>query len=355
MATSIQKELNTGRGLKDDRCLHKGHEREASQGQNGAFKKGKKEMKWIIQIEGDYNYLEDLIEVIRIIGKEDEIRIYKEVEKYFLESKVLEGLSDPKEVSRKANTFLNLLSLMPRFKSEKINEPLKILEIKQISDDGKEEKVYNPNGEPRWFEARLAINGNEKASQLGWKKLYINFSETAKTSEKSTVAQILDSLSTIEKINKSLQEAKNNSEAYKRIIENLNLFLENLLKYSNAFSEDEKIQEILKIQSKMESDILTLKWISLYKIYELIERDLGGNTKLKEKNWISDEQISVFTRNADYYYRHSAKRLFKLQEPPKRKMELSEAKGLINTLITKYLNYRLQESIDTTDMKGAKP
>lgn len=74
-----------------------------------------------------------------------------------------------------------------------------------------------------------------------------------------------------------------------------------------------------------------INWYNLYKIYEIIRRDLTQN-KLDINEFCSQATIKTFTHNANMT-RHANKSF----EPPKTEMTLKQGHELINTLFQKWL------------------
>lgn len=148
-------------------------------------------------------------------------------------------------------------------------------------------------------------------------------------------------INSLEDIKKYLEESNNDPGKLKKLKENLNSRLEPLNKYAGKFSKEVTNKEVIETLTNLGKDLELSKWSTLYKIHEVIEKAVGEK-KLKAKNWIGAEQIKNFCRNADYYYRHSVKRVFNLVQPPKRKMEISEAEEIISTLLSKYVEEKVK-------------
>jgi hypothetical protein len=289
--------------------------------------------KWKVQIDGDKKYIDDLILVIETLNFEP--FIYKEGENTCLESKIFDNIENPKDLSEKAKTFLTLISTLPHLKPDRDVEPLKISGIIEISDDGKEEKHYDSNGN---------LESSNKTLDDGKKEIRVVDSVFTKNNVSlqykviSKDGRILYGLNTIESVKSHLLKIKNDSEALNKTVEYLKPFFEDLVKYSNDFSRDKMTEEISTVLSNPETEIKTetLKWVNLYKIYELIEGATGGERKLKDKKWVSGEQIDSFKSTSNYYNRHSKFKIFK-PKPKERKMELSEAEQLLSQLLSKYI------------------
>ncbi|MCX8095769.1 MAG: hypothetical protein N3D74_06250 [Caldisericia bacterium] len=91
-------------------------------------------IKWKIYIDGDKNYIEDLIFVLKNLNF-NEI-IYKEGEEYLLDSKIFKEIDDAKKLSEKVKTFLTFLSNTFIFKKFKefhlIKSKINLSEVKEF-------------------------------------------------------------------------------------------------------------------------------------------------------------------------------------------------------------------------------
>ncbi|MFJ7698951.1 hypothetical protein [Lysinibacillus fusiformis] len=83
-------------------------------------------------------------------------------------------------------------------------------------------------------------------------------------------------------------------------------------------------------------------WITLYKVYELINRDVGN---VKNIGWITKKQRDRFTNTANnpaasgFGSRHAVSST----EPPSEPMDIDEAADFIKGLVDKWLNYYQQK------------
>lgn len=73
-------------------------------------------------------------------------------------------------------------------------------------------------------------------------------------------------------------------------------------------------------------------WFDLYKVYEIIKKDVGGETKIVENGWASRSKIRLFSRSAQSE-RHASGKF----TPPKKAMSILEAESLIGTLLEHWL------------------
>ena len=80
-------------------------------------------------------------------------------------------------------------------------------------------------------------------------------------------------------------------------------------------------------------------WGSLYKVFEIIRDDIGGERRLIQRGWINQEDLSRFTQTAQCREaigdetRHAIKKF----TPPSRPMGLSEARGVIKSILERWL------------------
>lgn len=290
--------------------------------------------KWKILIDGDKKYIEDLIGVFKTLKFEP--KIYEEEGNFYLEDKIFDDTDNAQRIVSIANTFLTIAPAIPHFKSERAIEPPKVVVISY--EDGNFKYVYGREGQLLCkapigdivLEIQDMVHGSVIES--------LDFIQTSKD------GQIVGGLNTIESIRNYLK-THSDSESLKNVAEYLKPFLENLVKYSNDYSDDKMTEEISEVLRSLEAKTKTLNWVNLYKIYELIERAVGNENKLKEKNWISEEQIDSFCATNNYFYRHSIFKVFE-KTPKKRKMELYEAEEMISQLLSKYIEEKV---------KGGKP
>jgi len=80
-------------------------------------------------------------------------------------------------------------------------------------------------------------------------------------------------------------------------------------------------------------------WSNLYKAYEIIRDDVGGENEIVEKGWVKKSNITRFRRTAQNpeVLGDDARHARTKDEPPKKPMPLSEATSLIQTLLKNWL------------------
>jgi len=83
-----------------------------------------------------------------------------------------------------------------------------------------------------------------------------------------------------------------------------------------------------------------LSWSDLYRLYEVIEHDVGGATAIERAGWSSGALLERFTRSANSLHaagdqaRHGVERT----DPPRNPLTLSEARELIDKLLRAWLD-----------------
>ncbi len=298
---------------------------------------------WKIYINGDKNYIEDLILTFNKLNLEPlELFIYKENEDYLLDSKRFDNIDDAKKLSEKAKTFLTTISTISPFKRLRDLEPLKIEKFIKTSEDKKLEEVYDPEGN-LIRETEITKDG-KKSTFTYTGSIKINLSIHSPTVVTTKNGRIIFSLNTIEAIKSQIINSKDDNENLNKLSEYLNSILEKLLVFTTNFSEDEKIKKIIEILNNPEttkSDSETLRWVNLYKIYEIIEKDMGSESKLKNKKWVDVKDIDNFKKTANNH-RHSIYKIF--NNPPKQRMNLYKGEEFISILLSKYIEEKIKTS-----------
>ena len=97
---------------------------------------------------------------------------------------------------------------------------------------------------------------------------------------------------------------------------------------------DEHVSDVLKIISLGELD-----WVNLYRILEIMEKDVGGRKIIVSNGWGTNPSIKLFKRTAcspgavGLEARHGAENT----QPPKNPMPISEARAMIISIIHAWL------------------
>ncbi|MDW7972794.1 MAG: hypothetical protein RMI01_06285 [Thermodesulfovibrio sp.] len=220
----------------------------------------------------------DLEELPELL-KSSEVNVIEESGCYYLQSSEFELLSSPEEVLEKVRILIKL-----------INDSMKLIfdnfhnieedGVTLIKDDGK--RIHYVFVETK-FELRAKVN----------------------IKVDSTDNEYLDSkLSAIEQL----------------------IF---------AAKKDNSIEKALQFFSKN-------TWIDLYKVYEIIRDDVGGEHQIVANNWATKNDLERFSRTAQSKdaigddARHASKKY----TPPAKPMSFNEAKELKKRILIKWLNYK---------------
>ena len=80
-------------------------------------------------------------------------------------------------------------------------------------------------------------------------------------------------------------------------------------------------------------------WVDLYRVFEVIESDVGGEKGLVSRGWITRKLASLFTSTANNpaAIGDAARHGHSNQPPPARPMTLTEARELIRRLLESWL------------------
>jgi len=80
-------------------------------------------------------------------------------------------------------------------------------------------------------------------------------------------------------------------------------------------------------------------WVNLYRIYEVVEDDVGGSSKIAQGQWTTETAIERFkhTANSIGAIGDEARHGKETTQPPKNPMTFSEAKSLIETILHNWL------------------
>ncbi len=99
--------------------------------------------------------------------------------------------------------------------------------------------------------------------------------------------------------------------------------------------QDRNAAKIFNYLETGSNDITTL-----YKIYEIIETDVGGKKVITENKWASSNRITLFRRTANSPDAIGAEARHGVQKdkPPQKPMSLNESKSFISQLVKCWLN-----------------
>jgi hypothetical protein len=102
-------------------------------------------------------------------------------------------------------------------------------------------------------------------------------------------------------------------------------------------STDQNVQDALRLMGKKDLD-----WITLFKILEIIEKDVGGEKVIAEYGWASRSRLGVFTASSNHQgasgddARHA-----RMSGTPKEAMTLAEGRAFIQAILLPWLHWQI--------------
>ena len=236
-------------------------------------------MKWEVQLSGDKSDLKELSKSL----KDDELGVAEQNGQYFLESEKFNGLATYKEVTSVATEILSLLTGSIRLVLGG-RKPIKIASIIRIRKDGRRD-IFGISSVP--------VNTSIR-----------------------TTSEIRGSNGTIKMSNQA----------------------DEVLKQVKSGISDKKVAKALRLFGTNKHD-----WVSLYRLYEVIEEDIGGTEKIPRKKWATKKSIKRFkhTANSPTAIGDAARHGKQKNLPPKNPMKLNEAKCLIEFILHNWLRSKL--------------
>ena len=292
-------------------------------------------MAWKVKIEGDKQYIDDLRFVFENLHFG--IKIHKEEEEYSLEGTIFDNAKEATEVSKQTKTFLTLIQTALHFKSKRAIESVKVVEIyKILSDDGKEMEIYDADGKFKFKKSSKNDNSNDAISHINDVTIPQSISnEELIVYNGKTIKSGLDF---IESIKEQIQKAKSESEI-KEVENYLTPFLENITDYSKKFADETTTKDIITAHSEYETNLELSKWAAMRNIYESIRNSLGGKEKIYEM--LGEDNADNFYNTTCYYHLHPENKDPNKYDKPKREISLAEAEEIISTLISKYIEEKV--------------
>jgi hypothetical protein len=102
--------------------------------------------------------------------------------------------------------------------------------------------------------------------------------------------------------------------------------------YFELIATHSVVGEVLEI---LGGSSVSLTWVDLYKVYEIIRHDVGNDKALNAKVWVTDGDISAFTASANRpdISQSEARHARMPGEPPKRTMTLAQGEDFIRRLV----------------------
>lgn len=100
---------------------------------------------------------------------------------------------------------------------------------------------------------------------------------------------------------------------------------------------DAQVAKALRLFGVSEHD-----WVSLYRLYEVIEQDVGGVEKIVNKKWATNSSIKRFkhTANSPASTGDASRHGKESTSPPKHPMELGEARALVELILHGWLRLK---------------
>lgn len=236
-------------------------------------------MEWVVQLKGDNSDLQELSESLSSV----ELGITKENDKFFLKSSNFNQLNNANEVKEKAEEFLLSICGAARV-AFRMQRPLVVDAVIKVNDDGT--------------------------------KLTTRFLSDTMYASSSISLTITRNNGTVEEIHQA----------------------DPIPEWINIAQNDENVAKILRLMGKGAID-----WVSLYRIYDVIEYDVGGISNIVSNGWTSSNQIERFkhTANSVGAIGDIARHGVETTDPPRNPMQFSEAKSLIETIIHNWLHTKV--------------
>jgi hypothetical protein len=92
-------------------------------------------------------------------------------------------------------------------------------------------------------------------------------------------------------------------------------------------ARDPAVAEVVRILGSQEND-----WSNLYKVFELVRRDVGGEPTILRNGWLAHSKVRLFRQTAQTE-RHASG----VVQPPRKRMSLSEGNAFIRELVQKWV------------------
>jgi len=105
--------------------------------------------------------------------------------------------------------------------------------------------------------------------------------------------------------------------------------------------QDKNVSKVLQFLGSMTDD-----WVNLYRILEIVVKDVGGTKKIEEKGWATERAVKLFkhTSQSPDAIGHQARHGVQEEKPPRVPMPLSEARSLIKTIIHNWLRLKREQT-----------
>lgn len=223
--------------------------------------------KWLVRLKGERFDLEDFPKLLR----SSEVRVVEENGSFYLESNEFNSLTLAEEVRERGRALIKLINGVTKFNRDNF---LGVSEdaITRVEDDGKRNNYV-------FLEGSVTIRTKVSGQLTG---IVTDESEKVATQP-----------SAIESLLKVAQKHNDVADAL------------------SFYRED--------------------TWIGLYKTYEIIRDDVGGELQIIKNGWLVKSAIKRFTQTAQPY-RHASKKY----KPPTQPMTLLKARALIKTILSQW-------------------
>ena len=111
-----------------------------------------------------------------------------------------------------------------------------------------------------------------------------------------------------------------------------------LAELANIAEYDKVLEKVLRLRNSE-----ALEWVDLYRIFEVIESDVGKN-RCTNNGWIANEDLKLFkhTANSVEAAGDMARHGKEPNKPPKNPMQLQDARTIIDDLINHWLIWKSQ-------------
>lgn len=237
-------------------------------------------MKWLVQISGDAIDLEELSNSL----KSPQFKLSQEEGAYVLGSADFDCMNDADTVLRHANEILALISGSAKL-AIGTREPLQIAHIVRINDDGTH-SIFP------YLSDRVSIRGIPNILYLA---------------EDGTVKEIRAT--------------------------------DAIPDWLLAARRDAAVAKVLRLFGLGGND-----WVSLYRIYEVIEADVGNASNIEKKGWATKKAIRRFrhTANSPGVIGDDSRHGLERTKPPPDPMLLTEAKSLVEGIIKNWLHTKIK-------------
>jgi hypothetical protein len=236
-------------------------------------------MKWEVQISGDAQDLKELSKSLI----NDELKIIERDGQFFLESTRFESTMTHQDVHFRASEILTILSGATRLALGG-RTPLRIGNIAKVKEDGTRD-------------------------------IFLSVSNTIHITGVTTV-KIQGSNGTVKIVNPA----------------------DRVPSWVNLGLTDAKVSKALRLLGTEENN-----WVNLYRLYEVIEDDIGGMDEIADRGWATKASIRRFkhTANSPTAVGDESRHGRESTTPPPNPMELGEARALVEVILHNWLHSKL--------------